>query len=301
MPGKKTAAITRARSGAAPTASPFTAEDLVLNLLMGLGGPLSVQALCRAGALFGIRAGTIRVALTRMQRQRKIRSTGRARYAWIPGASALSGRLEDWARHFDRPRAWNGAWIGIHDAGVPRSNKALWRRHARALALHGFATLAPRLHVRPDNLAGGVDRLRDALRAHGLAPQAAVFRIDSLDDERHARACRLWDRAALLRGYRSLRARLVAHARALRRLAPDDAARESLLVGREAVTEFMRDPLLPGEIAPAAAREELLATLRDYQRTALRIWQDWLAADAHPPRVATGRLRNRSRHGPLRG
>src|SRR5690606_42106718 len=94
-----------------------------------------------------------------------------ARSAWRPGAPALPGRPGDWARPFARPRAWPGAWIGIHDAGVPRSSKAFWRRHARALALHGFATLAPRLHVRPDNLAGGVDRLRDALRAHGLAPQ----------------------------------------------------------------------------------------------------------------------------------
>lgn len=271
----------RARPGpVARAAAPITAQDLVLNLLLGHGGSLSVQALCRAGALFGIRAGTIRVGLTRLLRQGKITSTGRASYAFAPGASALSRRLEDWSRHFDRPRAWNGQWIGIHDAAVARSDKVVWRRHTLAMSLRGFASLAPRLHVRPDNLAGGVAGARDELRALGLAPQAIVFGIEALDPQQHARACRLWDRAGMLRGYRALRASLASHARALRRLPPDEAARDSLLVGRAAIAQFLRDPLLPPELAPVAAREELVAAIRDYQRTARRIWMAWLAANA---------------------
>lgn len=262
------------------SAAPITAEDLILNLLLGHGGSLSVQALCRAGGLFGIRPGTIRVGLTRLQRQGKITSTGRAHYAFAPGASALSRRLEDWSRHFDRPRAWNGQWIGVHDAAVARSDKVVWRRHALALSLRGFASLAPRLHLRPDNLGGGVAGARDALRSLGLAPQAIVFGIEALDERRHAQACRLWDRAEMLRGYRALRSSLARHARSLRRLPPDEAARDSLLIGRAAIAQFMRDPLLPPELAPVAAREELLATIRDYQHRARQIWLDWLDANA---------------------
>jgi len=261
------------------SAAPITAEDLVLNLLLGHGGSLSVRALCRAGALFGIRAGTIRVALTRLQRQGKITSTGRALYAFAPGASALSRRLEDWSRHFGRPPSWNGQWIGIHDAAVSRSDKVVWRRHSLAMSLRGFASIAPRLHVRPDNLAGGIDGAREALLGLGLAPQAIVFGLTSLDEQRHAQACRLWDSAELLRGYRTQRESLAKHARALHRLPPDDAARDSLLIGRAAIARFMRDPLLPPELAPTAAREKLLATIRDYQRTARRIWMAWLAAN----------------------
>ncbi|MEB2317369.1 MAG: PaaX family transcriptional regulator [Pseudomonadota bacterium] len=263
----------------APSA-PITAADLVLNLLLGRGGPLSVHALCRAGRLFGIRDGTIRVALTRLQRQGKIASTGRAHYAFAPGASALSRRLEDWSRHFERPRAWNHRWIGIHDTGVPRSDKVVWRHHVLAMSLRGFATLAPRLHVRPDNLAGGVEGMRTTLLDLGLAPQAIVFGIESLDEPRHARACRLWDRGELLRGYRSQRTSLAKHARALPRLPLDEAARDSLLIGRAAIARFMRDPMLPPELAPVAAREELVAAIRDYQRAARRIWRAWLDANA---------------------
>lgn len=260
--------------------APITAADLVLNLLLGHGGSLSVHALCRAGSLFDIRPGTIRVALTRLHRQGKISSTARAHYAFAPGASALARRLEGWSRHFDRPRAWNHQWIGIHDASVPRSEKILWRRHTLAMSLRGFASLAPRLHVRPDNLAGGVEGVRNALLELGLAPQAIVFGIESLDERRHAQACRLWDRAELLRGYRTLRSSLTKHARALHRLPPDQAARDSLLIGRAAIARFMRDPMLPPELAPVAEREELLAAIRDYQRTAQRIWMKWLEANA---------------------
>jgi hypothetical protein len=78
----------------------------------------------------------------------------------------------------------------------------------RALGLLGMRELDRGLHLRPDNLAGGVAAARERLFKLGLEPATAVFVARDLDDARELRARALWDGAALNRGYRETRRRL---------------------------------------------------------------------------------------------
>jgi phenylacetic acid degradation operon negative regulatory protein len=60
------------------------------------------------------------------------------------------------------------------------------------LALRGFAALQPALHIRPNNLRGGLAAERTHLAALGLSPHALVFRLADLDEARQAAAGDFW-------------------------------------------------------------------------------------------------------------
>jgi len=182
-----------------------------------------------------------------------------------------------WQREPSPEVQWTGLWIAVHDGAVARADKTAWRHHQLALRLRGFATLAPDLHIRPDNRGGGVKSEQQALHRLGLSPQALVFGLTDLDPtlEQHAR--RLWHTPNLLEGYRVMRKALKAHQAALPRLGMQRAVRESLLLGRVAVKHLVHDPLLPEAFIASAPRHELVRLTRAYTQEAHALWQQWLA------------------------
>lgn len=254
-----------------------SAPDLIQDLLVANGDMLQVQALCRAGTLIGLSESAIRVALNRLAGQGKISHCARGCYALNLSGPALSRAVDDWQHKEAQTDAWSGNWLGVQDSGVTRSDKTLWRHHCLALSLRGFRLFQPGLHLRPDNLVGGISLVRKQLLELGLAPLALVFRLTELDDARQAQALSLWEAEKLSNQYRLMLKALESSARKFGDADLETAVRESLLLGRAVISQLIRDPLLPAEMTPSSARQSLTQGMKIYQSKARVLWRKWLA------------------------
>jgi phenylacetic acid degradation operon negative regulatory protein len=174
-------------------------------------------------------------------------------------------------------RAWGGGWIGVHTAPVQRSERRAHRHGDRALRFLGFERLDAGLHLRPDNLIGGVEMVREQLYALGLDSKAMVFGIHDLDSSAERRARGLWDTAALRHGYRSSLAALKKSARRLAGLAPHAALVESFLLGGQVIRQLVLDPLLPEPLVPTNERKALVEAMCRYDRAGRSSWSAFLS------------------------
>jgi phenylacetic acid degradation operon negative regulatory protein len=172
--------------------------------------------------------------------------------------------------------------VGVLVADLARVATPARRARARSLAFLGFRPFGTGLEIRPDNLAGGVEAVRDRLRGLGLDPETPVFRMSELGND-EARARGLWDVDALVEGYRATRSRLEKSAGRLERIPRPEAMVESFLLGGDAIRQVVLDPRLPEPILDARERRALVAALHDYDRIGRRVWSGWLAGEATQP------------------
>ena len=170
--------------------------DLLSTLPRSRRGSMPVRALVASGRCFGIAENSVRVALTRLHAAGTVERDERGRYRLGERAEATRSEVASWKTRHEDVRNWNDrCWIGlITNGSKPPSRRATLRRE-RALHLLGFRALEPHLHVRPDNLAGGVERARD--RLHALDPSlqegSPVVGLTRLDAGTEQRAIDLWD------------------------------------------------------------------------------------------------------------
>jgi phenylacetic acid degradation operon negative regulatory protein len=251
-----------------------SAKSLILELLgASAGGALPVRAAVAACALFDISENNVRVALVRLSAAGLIESAGRGEYTLAEQARAVAQAVASWREAEQRVCPWSGEYVAVYSGALGRSDKRALRQRTRALSLLGLAELEPGLWVRPDNLVGGVESVRSRLHALGLPPEAAVFRASSLSAELEQRARGLWDGKSLSTAYvRSHRAleRWLERARALE---PDVAARESFLLGSQAIRQIAYDPLLPPPLVDVEARRDFVAAMKVMDREGRRIWR----------------------------
>jgi phenylacetic acid degradation operon negative regulatory protein len=253
-------------------------RQLILRLLLGAGGaPLTARDAVRACALFGIPASGVRVALARLAATGLVEAVQRGAYRLGRKASTLAADVAAWREAQARTTEWGGAWIAVHVGALGRSDRVALRARGRALGLLGLRELARGLHVRPDNLAGGVDAVRERLTRLGLERDAVVFRAGGFDAERERRARALWDGKALARGYRASRARLERWLANAHRQDLDAAARESFLLGDEAIRRIVFDPLLPAPLVDEEARAAFVETVIRFDAAGQAIWKEFLS------------------------
>ena len=266
--------------------SPPTARSLILDLLSTLRrGSMPVAALVQAGALFDLAEGGIRVALTRLVADGRVERDERGCYRLGAAAAPVQARVAGWRALDRRTRAWSGRWLGVA-APDASARRGAGRDAARALRLLGFASLAPGLRVRPDNLRGGVAGVRDALRDLGLPAAIPVFALSGLDDDTDARARDLWDGDALSEAYSAARRELAASAARLPGLPAERAMTESFRLGGRVLQQLLLDPLLPAPLVDEAARAALLDAMRDYDRLGREAWAGFLGRLGVPHRAA---------------
>jgi len=256
------------------------AKSFVLDLLSTLRrGAMPVRALIESAALFGIAEGSVRVALSRLLRAGLVERDERGLYRLGRAAAPVSGRVAAWRDLDARLRPWTGGWIGVFDArAAPTPSRALQRRSERALRLLGFRALTRGLAVRPDNLAGGVARVREELASLGLAPGAVICEVRELDPISDARARKLWDADELVAGYRLHRQQLDASMQRLRGRDVVVAMVESFRVGGSVLRLLAHDPLLPEPIIVAAERAALVAAMRNYDAIGRASWSGFLSS-----------------------
>lgn len=251
-----------------------TPKNLILNLLLAAGGePLSASDAVASCQLFGIRENSVRVALVRLNAAGLIESVGRGAYRLGPQAATLAADVSSWRHAEQRVCDWNGDWLMVSTAGLRRSDRGALRSRERALALAGFENLAPDLHVRPDNLVGHAEGARHRLQQLGLEPDAHVFVARELSSELEQRARQLWADKRLDQSYARTRQKLDAWLKGAERLDLETAARESYVLGNEAIRQLVFDPLLPHPLVDAQARSAFLKAVIEFDAAGHRIWQ----------------------------
>lgn len=252
---------------------PRSTAEIILDLLSCVPGyELPVSELRKACVLFSVSEQSMRVALTRLSAQGKLISPARGRYALQTRHNGLFREVSQWLRKEERVVPWQGRWVGVLDSAVPRADRTMLRRHTRALELRGFRQFQAGLHVRPDNIAGGVDDLRHELAALGMAAGCVVCGVTDLAQADQQRCIELWDTESLRAGYREMLLRLETSAKRLDAMSLDEAGVESLLLGRSIIRQIVHDPLLPEALLPGAERQAVLQRMKAYQLHAEAIW-----------------------------
>jgi phenylacetic acid degradation operon negative regulatory protein len=248
-----------------------SARSLILDLLSTLsGGSMPVAALVEAGQMLGIQGGSLRVALARLLADGRIERDGRGLYRLGAASAPVDTLVRSW-RHLERRiRPWSGTWLAVHLPG--RVARGARGRSVRALRLLGFAALSPGLHA--------------TLLALRLEEAALTCEMQALDDASTRRAHTLWNRRALVAGYRELRAELRQSGRRLAELAPEVAMSESFLLGGRAIQRLVQDPLLPEEILASDERTALVEALLDYDARGRACWAPFLERHDVPHRGA---------------
>ncbi|MCL4185873.1 MAG: PaaX family transcriptional regulator [Burkholderiaceae bacterium] len=266
------------------------ARRLIQNLLLGAADRhLTAREAVAACALFGIRENSVRVSLVRLSAAGLVEAMGRGEYRLGPNAARLAADLATWRDAERRVHDWSGDWIVVHVGDLGRSDRTALRARARAVDLLGLRELDRGLFLRPDNLAGGVAAARARLQALGLEPEAAVFVARAFDEDRERRAAALWDGAALTRGYRDTRARLEAWLGGADSLGLDVAARESFLLGNDAIRQLVFDPLLPAPLVDVEARRAFVDTVVRFDAAGHAIWNRFLRDGIAPRGSARSR------------
>ncbi|MGH0037737.1 MAG: PaaX family transcriptional regulator [Myxococcota bacterium] len=253
----------------------LTSKSLVLDLLSTLpeGRAVPVGALVRAAGLLGIGENSLRVSLARLRARGLVESRERGLYCMGAAAQALNRTVRSWRGVENEVRDWDGGWVGVQAEGPTGRGGA--KRRATALRLLGFRPLVGSLLLRPDNLVGGVETVRERLASLEIGSQLLVFGLGELDALHDARARALWDVAELESGYEASIAALEASEARLPSLAPEAAMAESFRQGGEVVRQIVLDPLLPAPILDTAKRSRLVETMRRYDVLGRECWKSW--------------------------
>ncbi|EKF74714.1 PaaX domain-containing protein [Alcanivorax hongdengensis A-11-3] len=249
-------------------------KRLILNLMSAADGQaLAARNAIGACRLFGVSENNVRVSLARLATEGLIVSHSRGTYQLTDKALKVVGELRRWRGITERVTAWQGAWFAVHCGGLGRSDRSLLRQRERALGMSGFRPFERDLYLRPANLAGGVDAVRERLYRLGLDTSAPVFVVSGLDDERDQQARGLWRAMKLEAGYRRAIDEMEGWLAKAADLELEDAARESFVIGDAAIRQAVFDPLLPEALVDMALRQTFFDALLRFDREGHRIWQ----------------------------
>lgn len=253
------------------------ARRVILNLLgVTDDGTLAVDEAIGACTLFGISDNSARVTLARLSQAKLIEPSERGVYRLGPGWREIASDVAGWRTAEDRLVPWDGRWVAVATGGLPRSNRKVLRARHRALSMLGMRELDYGLFIRPDNRVGGVDAVRKRLVGLGLERQAAVFRADQFDSARQTRSMTLWAGDALVLTYREDAERLEAWSKDADALPLHIAARDSFILGDNAIRKIVFDPMLPTPLVDEEERHNFIAAMVRFDELGRRIWTRFL-------------------------
>ena len=262
----------------------LTARKLLLDLATARPHThYSIAALCKAGEIVGLSAPSVRMAATRLYDEGILERDGRGTYTLHPSGLRTYPHVEHWATRPATRVGWTGTWAAIDNSTTARTDRTVLRHHDRALELLGFRSWRGALHVRPDNLAGGIPALRRTLQATGMAPSATIFGVHDLDPADDTALRGLWDTDTLTTRLDRTAAELAASRDRLPTLTPEEFAHESLLLGGQAIATILHDPLLPDDLCDPDPLQRLTTLTQAYQDTAQAIWAQLLEIPSDQP------------------
>lgn len=253
-------------------------RSLLLNLIGSRGNvKMNAANAVRVGALFGISENNVRVTLTRLVSSHLLKIVERGDYQLGEKGQQLAKQVNAWREAESSLCDWQGDWVVATTNGLGKTNRSALRIRQRALHMMGMQQLIHDLYVRPSNFAQGTDFVRSRLLDLGLEPTAPVFRASDFASDLQQKAKTLWDVNALETCYRQGLQELEDSLERLPTLALDEAAKESYLVGDNALQQLVFDPLLPAPLADVALRQQFRNKVREYDEVGERIWFRFLA------------------------
>lgn len=249
------------------------ARSVVASTLLGVRPPrLPTSILVRSCGLFGIRAGTARVAISRMAAAGELVADDDG-YALGAGLRTRQDR-QDLSRQ-GATAPWDPDRDGWHQAVVtgearPATERSALRQAGRTLRL---AELREGVWLRPANLD-----LPDQPEALAVV-EAQCLRLRAHPDEGRDLACSLWDLGAWAeRAHRLLAA--------LETSRPDldagalDALPHGFVLSAAVLRHLQADPLLPDALLPDRwPGRDLRAAWERWNRSFGAVWADWYRAE----------------------
>jgi len=205
-----------------------------------------------------------------------VQAAGRGHYRLGPQALDLAGDVATWRSAEQRLRPWHGDWMTVFTANLGRTNRTALKRRERALTMLGFRELEQGLHVRPNNLESGPEAVLKRLHTLGLEPEARLCLSQQWSDE--AALTSLWDTTRLNADYRYWQQSLETWMQNAQELDAETAARESFLLGGQAIRHVVFDPLLPDSFIDSQARLAFVASVRRFDKVGHQIWQTLYAS-----------------------
>ncbi len=261
-----------------------SARALVLSLMSGTqAGPQSIARLIHAGALFGIEAATLRVAVARLIKDGLLESPDRGVYQPGPKAKAFTRRVQDWQNVRTRMAPWNGDWLVALTHHLGRTDRKQLRARERALALSGYREAGAGLWVRPANLARTLEDHRRDLVAIGADAAIQLLRVSEAAMPEAPGWPALWPPDQLARAYAAALKAMQDSLASLPGKHADEAARETLLTGQAVIRLINFDPLLPPELGPQAEFLRVVDAMLQYNETGQKYWRAYNAAAASTP------------------
>jgi len=251
----------------------ISARALVLSMLSGTDvAPQPIGRFINGGALFGIEAATTRVAVTRLMKDGLLESPSRGIYRPGPRSQALTRRVQQWREVADRVVPWNADWLVALTHHLGRTDRKQLRARERALALTGYQEAMPGFWVRPANLSRSLEDHRADLTGIGADDAIALIRVAEVAIPDGADWPGLWSSGDLSKSYgRAIKA-MTGSLERLDKLSPEDAARETLLIGQAVIRTINFDPLLPPELGNQKDFLRMVDTMREYNRVGRRCW-----------------------------
>jgi phenylacetic acid degradation operon negative regulatory protein len=214
---------------------PFNARSLVLSVLLGLDPPeLPARDLVRLAELFGIAAGTMRTALSRMVATGEL--AGGADGYRLVGRLLERKAAQDIGRR-PAPEAWDGTWL-IAVVTATRRDVAARRAFRTHMANLRMGELRPDTWLRPANLAGpdGDDGL-------------VIVRGPLDGEDATSLAARLWPLRSIASEAAELRGRVDGMLPDLADRRPE-AVPPAITLAAEVVRFLRAEPLLPPVLTP---------------------------------------------------
>lgn len=100
-----------------------------------------------------------------------------------------------------------------------------------------------------------------------------MLEVSNMDDERKQQLIDGWKTERLNDQYVSLTQELTSWMSKAADLDTEQAARESFLIGHDAIRAVIYDPLLPDQFINKTARKSFFETVQTYDQTGRAIWQ----------------------------
>ena len=250
---------------------------LLLKLFSSRDGvQMNASSAVRVGALFGISENNIRVTLTRLQSANLLQLVERGFYELGPEGKLLAGQINAWPTVEASLCAWREDWIAVLTNTLEKSDRKAKRLRERAFKLIGMREVSNDFYIRPNNVVGGVDEIRNRLFNLGLDKRALVFNISQFSKPQEILNRSQWQSEALENGYRTGLQEIEQSLMRLDSLPLEEATKESYLVGDNALQQLVFDPLLPAPLVDVSLRKLYRAKVHEYDQAGAAIWQRFL-------------------------
>ncbi|MDB2330666.1 PaaX family transcriptional regulator [Alteromonas sp.] len=257
-----------------------TPRRLLLKLFSSRNGvQMNASSAVRVGALFGISENNIRVTLTRLQSANLLQLVERGFYELGAEGKLLANEINAWPTVEATLCSWREDWIAVLTNTLEKSDRKAKRARERAFKLTGMQEVSNDFYIRPNNVIGGVNELRKRLFSLGLDKRAMVFNTSQFSTPQEELNRRQWQSEALEEGYQKGLQAIQQSLVRLNSLPLEEAAKESYLVGDNALQQLVFDPLLPAPLVDVSLRKLYRAKVHEYDQAGAAIWQQFLALD----------------------